>query len=180
MLRTNLGCRNQREFLLALRYKGRPSTASQWERQKADPGESVLQLMSQATENPQEVFAWLKDGGTMPTIVPTARFTERLLEIRAAHAVQQGVGRGGETSEEDPYEMLAQWMVNHWNRIAGAHEITGPDLIPLLERELEWFRENEYTDAYDATLDLIRSIRFFIKHGRQQGRNGDGDMPPAA
>lgn len=79
---------------------------------------------------------------------------------------------------DDPHAMLAQWMINHWTRVAKKHEITGPDLIPLLEKEAAWFRENGYLESYDCTLDLIRSIRFFVRTGRHQSDPPEDGGPP--
>lgn len=61
-------------------------------------------------------------------------------------------------------QTLAQHLVQHWQRIAEAHELTGSTLIPLLLEEAKWFLAHGYTAAFDATNDLIRKIRFIEKN----------------
>lgn len=64
-------------------------------------------------------------------------------------------------------DTFAQLLVTHWQRIAQAHELTGMALLELLEQEATWFREHRYLEAYDATINLIRQIRF-IDNGRRK------------
>lgn len=66
-------------------------------------------------------------------------------------------------------KMLAQRMTVHWKRIAETRELTGPSLIPLLEDEARWFRGQGYMECYDATLDLIREIRWIEKKRDKSG-----------
>lgn len=147
--------------------------------------ETLWKIEKEQTDADEETVAKLSLKIGPPPVLSTGQqqAPSRAVKEEVASGKVRAPGGGEESGgvatdipvAEDPHTMLAQWMVNHWTRIAQKHEITGPDLIPLLEREAAWFRENGYLESYDCTLDLIRSIRFFVRTGRHQSdRPEDG------
>lgn len=73
--------------------------------------------------------------------------------------------------DRDWQTMLAQWMVEHWQRIAQHSELTGQQLIPLLQEQARWFHDKGYGEAFDATIDLIREIRWYVKRLERNKEN---------
>lgn len=107
--------------------------------------------------------AWLRDGtGPQPRKGVKTPPGRSYREPSAGGAAAQAVATDGDV------KMLAQRMTVHWKRIAQTRELTGPTLIPLLEEEARWFRGQGYMECYDATLDLIREIRWIEKR-RERG-----------
>ncbi len=115
---------------------------------------------------------WLEDGtGARPRkggAVPPggsqgARSVgERLpppVPLRPSTEQGQAEREGGVVATEDGGEVIAQRMLRHWKKIAESNELTGPDLLDLLEDEARWFRVHGYWSSYDSTINVIREIR---------------------
>jgi len=102
----------------------------------------------------------IKSDRTGPGRPQAARSPDGLSRVSSS---DREAGAAAATATDEDVQMLAQRMTQHWHRIAQTRELTGPSLIPLLEEEARWFRGQGYMECYDATLDLIREIRWIEK-----------------